>query len=63
MITGKARSFWPAIGESGPSNLTPKPSMVPPSGRSMSSAALRSASASMPPYFLMARGSTSVMNR
>ena len=43
-------------------NLTPKPSMVPPSGRSTSSAALRSASGSTPPYFLMARGSTSVRN-
>ena len=50
------------MGEPSPANFTPKPSIVPPSGRSTSSAALRSASASMPPYFLMARGSTSVMN-
>ena len=35
-----------------PSNLTPNPSIVPPSGRSTSSAALRSASASTPPYSL-----------
>ena len=61
-MTGNARSFWPAIGAPSPSNLTQKPSMVPPSGRSTSSAALRSASASIPPYFLIARGSTSVMN-
>jgi hypothetical protein len=32
----------------------------PPSGRSTESAALRSASASKPPYFLMASGNTSV---
>ena len=34
--------------------------MVPPTGMSVSSAAWRSASASTPPYFLIARGSTSV---
>ena len=54
--------FWPAIAELAGSNFTPKPSMVPPSGRSTSSAALRSASASMPPYFLIARGNTWVKN-
>jgi hypothetical protein len=62
MTTGNERSFWPAIGVPSPKNLTPKPSMVPPSGMSVSSAALRSASGSTPPYFLMARGSTSVRN-
>jgi hypothetical protein len=36
---------------SSPPNLAPKPSMVPPSGRSTSNAALRSASASMPPRY------------
>src|SRR6218665_32346 len=34
--------------------------MVPPSGMSVSSDAFRSASASKPSYFLMARGNTSV---
>ena len=59
-MTGKARSFCPAMAPS-PRNFTPKPSIVPPSGMSTSSAALRSASASMPPCFLIARGSTSLM--
>ena len=54
MITGNARSFWPGALLSPPPNLTPKPSMVPPSDRSTESAALRSALASKPPYFLMA---------
>src|SRR5436190_10116655 len=61
--TGFERSFWPAICAPSAGNLTPKPSMVPPSGMSTSSAALRSASGSTPPYFLMARGRTSVRNR
>jgi len=59
MMTGNARSFWPAIAATAPSNFTPKPSIGAPSGMSTSSAALRSASESIPPYFLMARGSTS----
>src|SRR5262249_40659323 len=63
MMTGNERWFWPAIPSPSVKNFTPKPSMVPPSGTSTSSAALRSASESMPPYFLMARGSTSVRNR
>src|SRR5206468_4018513 len=46
MMTGNARSFWPAMAPS-PRNFTPKPSMVPPSGMSTSSAALRRASGSM----------------
>src|SRR4051812_11748594 len=62
MMTGNERWFWPAIPSPSVKNLTPKPSMVPPSGTSTSSAALRSASGSTPPYFLMARGSTSVRN-
>src|SRR5258708_2018920 len=38
--TGNERSFWPAIWVPSPKNLTPKPSMVPPSAVSVSSAAV-----------------------
>src|SRR5207249_4964413 len=60
-MTGNARSFWPAMAPS-PAKCTPTPSMVPPSDRSTSSAALRLAPASLPPHLLIARGSTSLLN-
>src|SRR5437867_2124728 len=55
----KARMFWPAIGCPAGWNLTPYPCIVPPSGMSVSRAALASASGPKPPCFWMARGTTS----
>ena len=60
MTTGEERSFWPAIGVPGREELDAVALDRAALGMSVSSAALRSASGSTPPCFLMARGSTSV---